>query len=79
LIGVYSDPAYTYVYPNGHQVQPIIAFFECRVLGGRLQPDGDEILEARYFGPEDELPPLMVCCLDKVEDAFAFHGEAFFR
>jgi ADP-ribose pyrophosphatase YjhB (NUDIX family) len=79
LIGVYSDPAYTFTYPNGHQVQPIIAFFECRVVGGTLQPDLDEILEARYFGPGDELPPLMNCCLAKAKDAFAFQGEAFFR
>ena len=28
LIGVYSDPAYVFTYPNGHLVQPIIAFFE---------------------------------------------------
>ena len=79
LIGVYSDPAYAYIYPNGHQVQPIIAFFECQVLGGTLQPDMDEILEARYFGPEDELPHLMKCCLAKARDAFAFRGKAFFR
>ena len=79
LIGVYSDPAYIFSYPNGHQVQPIIAFFECRVVGGMLQPDLDEILEARYFGPQDELPPLMKCCLAKAKDAFAYRGEAFFR
>ena len=36
LIGVYSDPEYIFTYPNGHQVQPIIAFFECRVVGGAL-------------------------------------------
>jgi ADP-ribose pyrophosphatase YjhB (NUDIX family) len=68
LIGVYSDPDYSFAYPNGHQVQPIIAFFECHVVGGALQPDGDEILEARYFGPQDELPPLLKCCLAKTLD-----------
>ena len=79
LIGVYSDPEYIFTYPNGHQVQPIIAFFECEIVGGTLQPDLDEILEARYFGPEDELPPLMKCCLAKALDAFAYDGRAFFR
>jgi ADP-ribose pyrophosphatase YjhB (NUDIX family) len=79
LIGVYSDPEYIFTYPNGHQVQPIIAFFECRVVGGTLQPDLDEILEARYFGPDDELPPLMKCCLAKARDAFVYKAEAFFR
>ena len=79
LIGVYSDPAYIFAYPNGDQVQPIIAFFECQVVGGTLQPDMDEILEARYYGPEDELPPLMKCCRAKALDAFAFNGQPFFR
>jgi 8-oxo-dGTP pyrophosphatase MutT (NUDIX family) len=79
LIGVYSDPAYAFTYPNGDLVQPITAFFECRVVGGTLQPDLDEILEGRYFGPEDELPPLMKCCLAKARDAFAYKGQAFFR
>jgi len=79
LIGVYSDPAYIFSYPNGDRVQPIITFFECRVVGGTLQPDMDEILEARYFGPEDELPPLMSCCLAKARDAFAYRGQPFYR
>ena len=79
LIGVYSDPEYTFTYPNGDRVQPITAFFECRVVGGTLRPDMDEILEARYFGPQDELPPLMKCCLAKARDAFAFRGQPFFR
>jgi 8-oxo-dGTP pyrophosphatase MutT (NUDIX family) len=79
LIGVYSDPAYTFTYPNGDRVQPIITFFECQVVGGTLQADMDEILGARYFGPKDELPPLMGCCLAKVRDAFAFRGQPFYR
>jgi ADP-ribose pyrophosphatase YjhB (NUDIX family) len=79
LIGVYSDPEYTFTYPNGDVAQPITAFFECRVVGGTLRPDMDEIVEACYFGPEDELPNLMKCCLAKARDAFAYRGEAFFR
>jgi len=79
LIGVYSSPEYIFTYPNGDRVQPMISFFECRVLGGTLKPDMDEIVDARYFGPKDELPPLMTCCRAKVRDAFAFRGQAFFR
>ena len=92
LIGVYSSPEYAFAYPNGDQVQPVTAFFECRVVGGErgqrasvrgqrasVRPDQEEILGARYFGPEDELPPMHPCCVAKAHDAFAFRGQAFFR
>lgn len=79
LIGVYSSPDYSITYPNGDRVQAVIIFFECRVVGGTLRPDGDEILEARYFGPDDELPPMRPCCVAKARDAFAFDGQSFFR
>jgi 8-oxo-dGTP pyrophosphatase MutT (NUDIX family) len=79
LIGVYSSPEYIFAYPNGDRMQPIITFFECRVVGGEIVPDMEEILEARYFGPDDDLPALMTCCRAKVRDAFAFRGQAFFR
>ncbi|MBM4464137.1 MAG: NUDIX domain-containing protein [Chloroflexi bacterium] len=79
LIGIYSSPDYAITYPNGDQVQPVIAFFECRVVSGTLQPDMEEILGARYFGPDDELPPMFPCCVAKARDAFIFDGRAFFR
>ena len=79
LIGVYSSPEYIFAYPNGDQVQPVTAFFECRVVGGELRPDQEEILGSRYFGPEDELPPMHPCCVAKAHDAFAYRGQAFFR
>jgi 8-oxo-dGTP pyrophosphatase MutT (NUDIX family) len=79
LIGVYSSPEYAFAYPNGDQVQPVTAFFECRVVGGELRPDQEEILGSCYFGPEDELPPMHPCCVAKAHDAFAFRGQAFFR
>jgi 8-oxo-dGTP pyrophosphatase MutT (NUDIX family) len=79
LIGVYSGPEYAFVYPNGDRVQPVTLFFECRVAGGELRPDGSEIVDARYFGPGDDLPPMRSCCVAKARDAFAFRGRAFFR
>ncbi len=79
LIGAYTDPAYIFAYPNGDQVQPIVIFLECRMSGGNLRPDMDEIVEAKYYGPGDELPPLLPCCAAKARDAFAFQGQAFFR
>jgi 8-oxo-dGTP diphosphatase len=79
VIGVYSAPEYAFVYPNGDQVQPVTIFFECRVVGGKLRPDMKESLAARYFGPDEALPPMHPCCVAKAHDAFAFHGQAFFR
>jgi len=77
LIGVYSSPEYTFAYPNGDRVQRLILFFECRVTGGELRPDMEEIMGARYFGPEDELPPMRPCCVAKARDAFVFDGRAY--
>ncbi|OQY17731.1 MAG: hypothetical protein B6I35_14235 [Anaerolineaceae bacterium 4572_32.2] len=79
LIGVYSTPEYAFAYPNGDQVQPVTIFFDCRVVGGEIRPDLEEILAARYFGHDDELPPLRPCCVAKARDAFAFDGQAYFR
>jgi 8-oxo-dGTP pyrophosphatase MutT (NUDIX family) len=79
LIGVYSGPEYAFVYPNGDLVQPVTTFFECRIVGGTLAPDMEEIVEARWVGAGDRLPPLLKCCEAKVRDAFAFRGQAFFR
>jgi ADP-ribose pyrophosphatase YjhB (NUDIX family) len=79
LIGVYSDPQFGFSYANGDQVQVVILFFECRVVGGQLAPDQDEALEARYFGPDDAPPPLRPCCQAKLRDAFAWSGAVFVR
>lgn len=79
LIGLYSGPEYAFAYPNGDRVQPITSFFECRVTGGVLHPDGHESVGAGYWGPDDELPPMRPCCVAKARDAFAFQGLAFFR
>lgn len=78
LIGVYSAPKYAFDYPNGDQVQPVGIFFDCRVLGGTLELDGEEAIEARHFGP-DELPAMRPCCVAKARDAFAFDGRPFIR
>ena len=79
VIGVYSGPDFSITYPNGDLVQPVTIFFECRVLGGELRPDLDEILEGRYFGPDDEPPLMYPCCVAKLKDAFEFDGRAVFR
>jgi 8-oxo-dGTP pyrophosphatase MutT (NUDIX family) len=78
LIGVYSAPEYAFAYPNGDRVQPVSILIECRVVGGELAFDQEEVVGAHYFGPE-ELPKMRLCCVAKARDAFTFEGRAFVR
>lgn len=49
LVGIYTDPQYDVVYPNGHQVQQFTVCFAGRVAGGRMKPDGIETREQQFF------------------------------
>jgi 8-oxo-dGTP diphosphatase len=77
LIGVYSDHRYWIVYPHGDQVKVVSVLFEGRVTGGRLRPDGDEVLEAGFFRP-DGLPPMGERYASRVQDGLAGRVEAVF-
>ncbi|MBN1679154.1 MAG: NUDIX domain-containing protein [Anaerolineae bacterium] len=48
MIGVYSAGMQS-SYPNGDQTHGVGAAFECRVVGGTLHADHDEISELRYM------------------------------
>lgn len=52
LVGVYTDPQYDVVYPNGDQVQQFTICFEAMVNGGTMQPDGLEASEQGFFSLE---------------------------
>lgn len=49
LIGVFGGRACTSTYSNGDTLSWISTVFAGRRLRGELRPDGEEILEARYF------------------------------
>ncbi len=52
-------------------IDGLLFAFRCRVIGGRLQPDGGEIVEARYFRT-DALPrPITNGTLLRIADARA--------
>lgn len=53
LRGVFGGPEYRVWYANGDEVGYMMAVFECRVVGGALKADGDEIVEARYFAADE--------------------------
>lgn len=80
LIGVYSDPAVNHItFPNGDQVHIVSATFECRVVGGRPRPDGDESLEVAYFAPNALPEALVPAHRIRIQDAIAGREAAFFR
>ena len=79
LTGLYTDPAWTFTYPNGDRSQPVVACFEARIIGGRLRADGAESLEVRFF-PPDRLPePLDPRWRIRIEDARAGLPDAVVR
>ncbi|MCB0185713.1 MAG: NUDIX domain-containing protein [Caldilineaceae bacterium] len=61
IIGVYGGPAFTVTYPNGDQIASVDTVFACRIDGGTLAADQDEITELRYVSEAEatqlNLPP----------------------
>ena len=54
LLGVYSEPNLMYGrYPNGDEIYGVGALLECRVDGGTLHPDGEEIAAAAFLSPDE--------------------------
>ncbi|MEW5867742.1 MAG: NUDIX domain-containing protein [Chloroflexota bacterium] len=75
LVGVYADPCYDSVYPNGDQVQQYTVCFAARANGGQMQPDGVET-SAQAFFAQDEIPysELPNFYQDMLRDALAGGG-----
>jgi 8-oxo-dGTP pyrophosphatase MutT (NUDIX family) len=53
LIGIYNGPAFHFTYPHGDQIAIFSIMFACRAIGGTLQPDEHEVLELKYFTPQE--------------------------
>ncbi len=53
VFGVYGGAGYEILYGNGDRAAYVMTAFECRIVGGALRPDGEEVLEAGWFGPEE--------------------------
>ncbi len=49
VISVHGGPEFTWSYDNGDEVCYVIIAVEARHIGGELTPDGEEVLEFRYF------------------------------
>jgi 8-oxo-dGTP diphosphatase len=57
LVGIYSEPYFDTVYPNGDQVQQYTVCFEGRQQGGKLVADGIETRDLRFVSPH-EIPAI---------------------
>ena len=49
LVGVYSEPHFDSVYPNGDQAQQYTICFQGQVNGGELRADGIESMAVKFF------------------------------
>lgn len=70
LTGVYSDPQYDVVYPNGDEVQQYTVCFEGRMAGGRMHLDCEETSDL-VFNDIAEIPQAEMAgfYLDMLRDA----------
>ena len=63
VIGAYGGPDATLHYDNGDVTSHVRIAFEARVVGGELQADGVEVLEARFTTAEERarlpVPPII--------------------
>ena len=49
LRAVLGGPQFRVTYPNGDEVGYVAAVFDCQQIGGTLRPDGQEVIEAKFF------------------------------
>jgi len=48
LLGVFGGPEYSVTYPHGDQVSYITSLFHCKIVGGAMMADGDELQGAMF-------------------------------
>ena len=67
LVGVYSRP-------KSHHGGSHVIQFAAQPVGGNLQPDMDEVIEADYFAPAALPAPLLSVCRQEILDALTGAG-----
>ncbi|RMG95442.1 MAG: NUDIX domain-containing protein [Chloroflexi bacterium] len=69
LVGIYSEPKYNVVYPNGDQVQQFTVCLAGRVNGGKMQADGVETVSQCFVSLDEAMAlPLPVWYRDMLAD-----------
>ena len=75
IVGVYGGPNFRVHYQNGDDVAYVMTVFEAQIVGGHLEPDGQETLEAKFFTYADTQEIQTGNWLPEVlRDAFARKG-----
>ena len=53
ITGVYGGKKYFVIYKNKDKVSYVLIVFECKVKGGDLRPDGEELSELKFYSFSD--------------------------
>jgi 8-oxo-dGTP diphosphatase len=73
--GIYTDPRFSVVYPNGDQVQTFTVAFLVKAWEGDLHADGEEVSELGFF-PFETLPqPIYPIHVETIEDYCGYDGK----
>jgi len=68
LFGIYTDPKYGVVYPNGDEVQTFTIAFVAEAWSGAPRPDGDEVAEVGFFALDALPEPIYAIHRETIED-----------
>ncbi len=79
LFGIYTDPKYSVVYPNGDEVQTFTIAFRARRWHGVPRPDGEEVSEVGFFAPDALPEPIYPVHVDTIDDFRRPGGSVFVR
>jgi 8-oxo-dGTP pyrophosphatase MutT (NUDIX family) len=74
FIGAYSDPTlFTFLYPDGNEVQAFAVAIECTVIGGSIIRISEESLDVRWFSIKRLPASLMPRHRLVIQDALAYN------
>ena len=68
LFGVYTDPKYSVVYPNGDEVQTFTIAVLAHEWEGTPRPDGDEVAEVGFFALDALPEPIYEIHRETIDD-----------
>lgn len=66
LVGIFGGKEQVGVYANGDKFAYVSVTFECRVVGGVIQPDREESKDVRWFAPENLPSPFVPVHLRRI-------------
>ena len=53
VAGIFGGPDFVVRYENGDETQYVMIAFECVILAGTPQSDGEETIDVRFWGPTE--------------------------